>query len=164
MLGNYERKKTSGTLNVLMASSDYHCPFAGVSLQSSFENNTDIEELNVYIISDNILKTNLDKLHSLFENFKREIFIIDGNKLSSKLKKLGCPKNRNAYVTYYKLFFLDFIPENVERLLYLDSDILVEGSLRPLIDIDLKDNIIGMCIDIASKIYKEKWVCPIQIL
>lgn len=42
---------------------------------------------------------------------------------------------------YYRLLAPHLLPENLNRILYLDPDILVINSLRPLWDLDLKGHL-----------------------
>ena len=42
---------------------------------------------------------------------------------------------------YYRLLAAQFLPDHLHRILYLDPDILVINSLRPLWETDLKGNL-----------------------
>jgi UDP-glucose:(galactosyl)LPS alpha-1,2-glucosyltransferase len=44
---------------------------------------------------------------------------------------------QNSMATYYKLFFPQLVPGNVDKLLYLDTDIVVNGDLQELYATDL---------------------------
>lgn len=142
-------------LNVLCQSSDFYCPFCGVMLESLFYNNADIETIKVYLISDDIKEENQKKLYELSKKYNREIKIIDGISIAKKLEGYGCPKYRNSYAAYYKIFASDIISDDIERLLYLDSDIIINGSLKELISLNLHDNILGLAIDFASENHKK---------
>ena len=82
----------TNTLNVLMQSDDFYCPFAGVALESLFSNNQDISEIHVYMISDEIKEINLKKLTDLSAKYNREITMIDGNEIGQMLASLGVTK------------------------------------------------------------------------
>ncbi|MFE2758006.1 glycosyltransferase family 8 protein [Actinosynnema sp. NPDC059335] len=49
--------------------------------------------------------------------------------------------------TYLRLLLPRLLPWHVERLLYLDCDILCAGSLRELFDLDLRGNVLGAVRD-----------------
>lgn len=49
--------------------------------------------------------------------------------------------------TYLRLLLPRLLPAHVERLLYLDCDILCAGSLRELFDLDLRGNVLGAVRD-----------------
>lgn len=55
-----------------------------------------------------------------------------------------------AYVSkasYLRLLLPRLLPEHVERLLYLDCDIVCVGSLRELFDLDLRGNVLAAARD-----------------
>lgn len=56
---------------------------------------------------------------------------------------------KGQYMTYFRFFMADFIPANIEKCLYLDSDIVVTGDIRPLFKEDLKDCILGGVRDLS---------------
>ncbi len=62
------------------------------------------------------------------------------------------PLNPQAHYTldtYSRLWIGEFFPENVERVLYLDADIVVVGSLAPLWSVDL-DGALMAAVDIPG--------------
>lgn len=143
------------TLNILIQSSDFYSPFAGVTLESLFYNNKDIPQIQVFLISDGIKQSNLKKIDELSAKYNRKITIIDGKEIGEKLASLGVKKYRGeSYTNYYKVFADKFIPENVDKLLYLDSDLIIDGSLKPLTDFDMAGNVVAMAIEPVSKTHK----------
>jgi UDP-D-galactose:(glucosyl)LPS alpha-1,3-D-galactosyltransferase len=58
--------------------------------------------------------------------------------------------SRITTAAYYRLLLPDLLPESVERVLYLDSDLLCTGDLTPLWEIDLQGNLLGAVVDTAS--------------
>ncbi|WP_216689967.1 glycosyltransferase family 8 protein [Hymenobacter siberiensis] len=60
------------------------------------------------------------------------------------------PDEPEAYITlaaYYRLFFPRLIPQDIERLLYLDVDMLVIGSLREVCETDLGEAVVGAVME-----------------
>ena len=142
-------------LNVLMQCSDYYAPFCGVALQSLLQNNEEIGYINIYLISDNISKDNLIKFHDMIHKFKRNLSVIDGSIIEKILVSAKVPKYHESYTTYYKLFSLQLIEENIEKLLYLDSDIIINGSLKELVELDMKNYTLAMTLDWMNETYKK---------
>ena len=60
-------KKTK--LNILYQSNDSYAAITGVSMYSLFKNNTDIDELTVYLLDDGISKENLNKFKKLGKEY-----------------------------------------------------------------------------------------------
>ncbi len=55
---------------------------------------------------------------------------------------------------YYRLRLFDLLPGDVDRLLYLDGDIVIRGDLGELYRIELGENTIAACPDMVS--FEEK--------
>ncbi|MGB6013094.1 MAG: glycosyltransferase family 8 protein, partial [Nodosilinea sp.] len=53
-----------------------------------------------------------------------------------------CSQSHSPYPpsAYYRLFIPDLVPESVERIIYLDSDVLVKADLAELASIDFDDH------------------------
>ena len=75
-------KKTK--LNILYQSNDSYAAITGVSMYSLFKNNTDIDELTVYLLDDGISKENLNKFKKLGKEYNRQINIIDSKEILKK--------------------------------------------------------------------------------
>lgn len=55
-----------------------------------------------------------------------------------------------SIATYYRLFIAHLLPSSVSKVLYLDSDILVVDSLKPLWDTDITDHPVAAGIDLHN--------------
>ena len=142
-------------LNILAQSSDYYAPFAGVMLTSLFENNKDIEHISVYLVTTDMSENNKKRFQCLSKQYKRTIKFIDAKKMDCFLTKNQVPKYHDSYAAYYKMFALSMIEDSIERLVYLDSDIIINGSLEKLITEDLDGKTLGMVIDPSPEEYKK---------
>ena len=62
-----------------------------------------------------------------------------------------CPVNPNltcpSLAKYYRLLISRVVSKSIQRILYMDCDIIVVGSLRPIFDVDLKGKAIGVVTD-----------------
>jgi len=45
--------------------------------------------------------------------------------------------------TYYRFFIQEFLPSDIEKIIYLDSDIIVNGPLSELYNVDLKHHLLA---------------------
>ena len=65
--------------------------------------------------------------------------------------------NGSKFTHYYRLFLVSILPETIERILYLDCDMLVLNSLTSLWEIQLNPNeIIGAVEDTPTKTVNSK--------
>lgn len=143
-------------LNILVQSSDYYAPFAGVMLTSLFENNRDIDYITVYLMTSDMSERNMERYRLLAQQYGRTIKTIDASKIDRLLEEKHIPKYSGSYAPYYKIFALSFIEDDLDRLIYLDSDMIVCGSLSKLATVDIGEkNAIGMCLDQMSDRYRK---------
>ena len=127
---------------------------AGVSLTSLFENNTDID-FNLYIVSDNISIENKERLSRIAKKYKNDITILEMPDLD---KVAGCNLALKGWAkpAYCRLFLGDILPEEVDRLLYLDPDTLIVGSVKKLEDVlnsaEFENDWAHACIDYGGAV------------
>lgn len=55
---------------------------------------------------------------------------------------------------YYRLFAAQYLPQELDRILYLDPDLVVINSLRSLYEIDFGDNLFAAASHIESQTFK----------
>ena len=125
-------------LNVLYGCDDNYAPYTGVSLLSLFENNKDIEEITIYLAAMNFSEVNLSKFRRLAEQYGRKLVVLDTERAQEYMKTYQCKGWNGSLATWLRFFVLEQIPEDVNRLLWIDSDTIVNGSLRDLIEIPLE--------------------------
>ncbi len=141
-------------LNVMYAADNNYVPFLGISLCSLYENNKDIDQITTYAVLDEVSEENKDRLLKMSDKYGRELRIIDADNVRLLMEKLGVPKYRGSYATHYRKFFHLIIDDDVERLLYIDSDSIVCGSLKSLVDMDMGDACVGVVLDALGNKYK----------
>lgn len=143
------------TLNVLYQSSNSYAPVTGVSLTSLLSNNQNINELNIYLLNDNISNENLNKFKSLCDKYNRNLFIIDTQEILDELVSLGLTPFNGSYTTYFKLLAMNKIKFSNSRVLQLDSDTIINDSLKDICDIDLSNYLLAATYDCTMNDYKK---------
>lgn len=139
-------------INILYASDDNYAPIAGVSITSLFENNQDAEQIHVWYLADNISLDNIDRLQKTADRYHRIITFLSVNSSLEKVRELGADAWFNgSFSAYSRLFLQDYIgDEGIERILYLDSDTVVNQNINELWNYDLEGKTIGMVCDYIS--------------
>lgn len=67
----------------------------------------------------------------------------------------GAPTEKRWPVEiYYRIFAATFLPEGVDRILYLDSDIIVKGDLSALYSMHLGNNFFAATTNVQSPLLK----------
>ncbi len=81
-----------------------------------------------FVINDHIKQETCDFMVKRGADFGMEFRFVDMFDIIAKFEELKVPKWRGKYTTYFKLFALNRI-EGVERILYLDSDLIVTKDI-----------------------------------
>lgn len=141
-------------MNVAYHSSNEFSPILGVSITSLFENNKDFEEINVFIIEKAINKINKEKLLKLAQSYGRNIYFIDMPEIN-ETEKLNLVKvsSKWGFDGYIRIFLDIILPESIDRVLYLDSDVLVVDSLSKFYNMDLDGHCAAGIMDCLSEDY-----------
>ena len=142
-------------MNVAYHLTDNYAKISGTSVVSLFENNKDVDEINVYLIENGFTDETKDKFNKLAEKYGRKIFFVPLPDLNSEPYGLGLVsiKKKWMFDSYSRLFLDSLLPENVERVIYLDGDVLVLGSLKELWNMDLGGKCCAACLDCVSEPY-----------
>ena len=126
-------------INIAFCINNGYVPQLLTVLTSVMKNTT--RDVHAYIFSsdlDGISRAMITKLNSAFN--KLHVSIVPVN--SDELNKL--PRNIDyiSAETYYRYLVADFLPD-LSKILYMDADIIVNGDLGPLYDMDISDNYIA---------------------
>lgn len=126
-------------LNIVNHSSDMFAPVLGTSLVSIFENNKSMDEIHVYVFDNFISDANKAKLTSLADSYGRKVHFVKMPDVNAE-QKLGLKMVKKEWIfhSYTKLFLDKYLPPTIDRVLYVDSDILVVDDLTELINVDME--------------------------
>lgn len=141
---------------ILYQSDENYVPILGISMTSLFENNQDIEYLKVFVAEFKIKDESKNKLMGLAERYGREIEFLDMTKVDMYLEGTNLPKWRGNHSANYKLFLGQFLPDYVDRILYLDCDIVIMPGLAAIDGVDLSQHAISMARASEYKEYLQK--------
>lgn len=143
------------TAHVVYASSDSFAEILGVSLTSLYENSKDMENIIVYVFDNNICDENKKKLESVAAAYNRHpIQWIAAKSISDELD-MDVYLDRGSLSQYARLFVSSVLPQNLERVLYLDSDTIIRKSIKDLWNLDIQGKTIGALKDAFSKYYRK---------
>ena len=125
-------------------------------MTSLLENNQHLENITVYVMGEGLSCQCILKFKELFYKYRRRIEFLDTENLIRNMQKINIPSYRGSYAANMRLFVADIIPDEVDRLLYLDSDTVIVGKLDPLIDLDMKTYPIAMVLDSLGFAHKKE--------
>lgn len=141
------------TAYIVYASDDKFSEIMGVSLVSLLENSRDIY-IVLYILDSGIRKENKEKIEAVCNKYKQQIIWLKAKNITKELS-MGVRADRGSLSQYARLFVSSSLPENLDRVLYLDCDIIIEKSIKELWKLNLHGKIVGALMDAFSKYYRQ---------
>lgn len=122
-------------MNIVYYCSDFFSEMCGVSIQSLFENNIEANEINIYIVEDNISQENKKRFNQLADEYNRQIIFI---RMPSQ-EEVYPGISMNLGRTYARMAIGEILPKELDRVLSLDSDTLVVDSIEDMYNIEFSD-------------------------
>lgn len=155
--GVIEKKCTefnSNVAHIVYAADDGFAEILGVSMVSLYENSKDMDEIIIYILDSGITTENKKKLKSVADDYLRSTPIfIEAKDISQELC-MEVEVDRGSLSQYSRLFVSSDLPRDLERVLYLDCDILIIKSIKELWNLNFNGKTIAALMDAFSKYYR----------
>lgn len=142
-------------MNIGYISSDKYSPLLMTSICSLLENNRDVEIINFFILDDNISCENKERIKQLTNNYDRDVHFISNNIIENYAKSKGLTSFKKTYATYAKIF-TDIAFEGIGRILIIDCDTIVNGSLEKVYSIDMKEAIVAAVPELTAKYHSSE--------
>lgn len=134
-------------MNIAVSLNSKYMQYTYVMLESLFINNTSEPEIVVFVLNNDLTSEDTSLLNSLAEKYSRIMnFIhIDRNTFPKDL-----PFNEAwSLETYFRLMLTDILPADIDRVLYLDVDMIVDKSLSNLYYTDFEGTNFIACHDMT---------------
>lgn len=146
-------------INICLSTDNNYSKYAGVVIASVLINSKDEDFITFYILDGGIDEDNKQKIQSL-KNIKdcNIVFVQIREELFDIYKKIGT----HSYIsisTYYRLKLASLLPE-VDKVLYLDCDIIVNSNAADLFKTNIEDYYAGAVMDTAMK--SSGWVPQLE--
>ena len=144
-------------MNVFYFSSDLYASIAAVSIISLLKNNMTFDNIHIYIADDGIKEETKYKLAAMISNYNADITYIS---LPDPSELLDFPFKDRYQIghSYPRMCINRLLPEDIDRVLILDSDTLVLDDLGDLWNIDMGENILAGVVDCMNlKAFKKQF-------
>ncbi|WP_026493683.1 glycosyltransferase family 8 protein [Butyrivibrio sp. XPD2002] len=128
-------------MNILIAVNDGYFKPARVMLTSLCVNNT-FEEHNVYLLYHDLNENSIENLRTTMKKYNCMVHpvYVDDDKFND------LPVSHHFSIeTYYRFLMQTMVPSELERILWLDADMIIKGDLKEFYYQDFDDNYIAVC-------------------
>ncbi|WP_017348463.1 glycosyltransferase [Pantoea sp. A4] len=156
--GIVKEEPNSELVNLVFASDNKYIPYTVTTLASILKNYSGKQKIHVYFLLDKDLESlhieNIEKLKEI-SPFNYTCINVDASNFEGIKTSDGI-----SIATYYRLLMHDILPENVEKALYLDSDLIILDSIEKLYNESFKGNLFAGVEDSISIDYNKKFGIP----
>lgn len=144
-------------LDIVVASDDHYIILLAALLRSIEANLREEQKIRVYIIEDNVSISSKKKLHSSININTTTLVWKKMNEVIPDGIKLPLDLSSYPLNIYMRLFIPYFIPKEIEKVLYLDVDMIVQKDITTLFEIDLTDYVVGAVLDPRIITFDNSW-------
>ena len=104
------------------------------------------ESFDVYVASNDLRSDDLLGIDHILERAGSHVHLLP---IDQSLFAEAPTLRYYSHAMYYRLLAAQYLPKEMDRILYLDPDMLVINPLRPLYETDLGDHLYAACIHIG---------------
>ncbi len=151
---NTQLSETENIINISYASDKNYAKYLALSMSTVLNSKAPEDNINFYILDGGLTEKDKSNILDLKKIANCKIDFINVNQQKFK----NCPLENTTYLSiasYYRLLLPDFL-QDINKILYLDCDTEIKGSLRELYNTDLGDQVIAGATDITAQIHIDR--------
>ncbi len=124
----------SKKMNILVTLDENYIPYLNVMLSSLLYSNPD-EYFDIYLLHSGVRKQMLGETEQILgKRGKLTSIRVNDIRLENAPTSSRYPRE-----IYYRIFAAKYLPQNLDRIIYLDPDLIVNKPLRELYAMDMRD-------------------------
>lgn len=134
-------------MNIMYLCDNHYAMILGISILSLLDSNKDAESINIFLVNDKISDDNINKISKLVDSYNRKLIILEKPNIKALL---GCKVKTYCWIenVFSKVLLSEVFKDykEIHRIIFIDSDTLIVGSLKDLWNMDLESHIgAGVC-------------------
>lgn len=138
---------------VVCIDSNYVMP-CGVMLYSICKNNQESDITFHIVVDESVNQTMQQSLGNVLlpkSSKKGQFYYINGNDFNHlpRLDETN-PKRHITKAAYYRLYLTEILPRSLDKVLYLDCDIIIRHSIKDLWNTDISNYFVGVVPDVGE--------------
>lgn len=123
------------SLHIVLSSDENYAEFVAVVIVSLFETNKN-HNICVHLLSNNIQESTIAVLRKHVPQDRGELLVYD---ISNTREKLNANLPTTISIaSYSRLLVQNLLPQEIDRILYVDTDVVFNGDISSLWEIDLQ--------------------------
>lgn len=124
-------------MNLLVAINQNYSKQLNILLRS-IQTSNPTEKFSVYILHKNLKQTDINEI---ITNLNLNLFQIHPIQIpNSEIDHFPVYEKRYPIEIYFRIFAAKYLPKNLDKILYLDTDIVVINKLKELYETDFENN------------------------
>jgi lipopolysaccharide biosynthesis glycosyltransferase len=147
---------TKKKITLITVADNYFIPLLAALTKSIDVNHRSDELIDYYIVDDDISPVNKRRLQEGLKNPKLNIIWVAMNEALPPSYPLPLDNSSFPYSIFVRLCLPFFIPEEVERIIYLDADMLVLEDISTLWYTNIGEHTIAGVVD-RSEVVSSEW-------
>ena len=144
-------------MNIVLATDDRYVPYCVTTIMSIVRNNN---KCVFYILNESLTSSSKDSIDRVAKTNGSKVVYVEVP--SYFIEELPMPSDmflsHLSLATYYRLFISTLLPSDIDKVLYLDCDILIRKSLEELYNTDLDGYALGAVYQIDRE---ANWRCEV---
>lgn len=118
-------------MNIVYIATDSYVSMLGISMFSLLENNKDIKQLNIYILSTDLSQESQIVLQEMADPYRHKLHFIQ---IGDYQKAFSVETDTSGFhpIVLARLLLTRYLPSEIHTVLYLDCDTIVHDSLDAL--------------------------------
>lgn len=156
------------SIHILCATDNIYIPYCGVMVTSVFENNV-LDNVCIHVLGTNLNENSKTAIMRIAEKYGQQMCIYD---IQDEMLNFIPPTNAidtNTHITlatYNRIFVAEILPQEIEKVLYLDCDLIVRKSLKTCWEENIDNYALGAVLDSGAmgiysrlKLDSTKYLC-----
>jgi lipopolysaccharide biosynthesis glycosyltransferase len=134
-----------GAIPVLLSCNDYYVPYLGSTILSLAK--TTKSKLDIIVLNREITEASINLIQSLIKDYPHvSVRFIN---VSSRLNKYALTVHEHISMDTFSRLLIPIILKEYDKIIYLDSDLILRGDISTLYSMDLGNNTLAGVIDIG---------------
>ncbi|HEX3045263.1 MAG TPA: glycosyltransferase [Bacillota bacterium] len=141
------------TIKIISAADDRYAQHLGVMFTSLLENSSVKEGIDIYVIDGGISESSKERLNLCLSKYGCAIRFLT---IKPETYQKFAVSPANSYATYFRIFIPELVDASIQKVIYLDCDMVVKGDIAKLWEIDVSQYYIAAVEDAMEY---DGWYC-----